>query len=147
MIARLLLGALLIRQGVIGLSDIAHLAQSMQAHNAWQSWPLVGTLRPMEMSLWIGAGELTVGIFLLAGLLTRVMALAAALLALFALGTFSDLGLVPNLAHGALLAVALAVLVKGGGAGTLDSELGRMQRKSLEREAQRGATRHAAEQS
>jgi uncharacterized membrane protein YphA (DoxX/SURF4 family) len=143
MIARLLLAALLIRQGAIGLSDLAHLAQSLQAHNAWQNWPLVGALRSMEMALWIAAGELAVGMFLLAGLLTRIMALAATILALFALGTFSDLGLAATFAHGVLLVVSLAVLVLGGGSGTLDSELGRMQRRSVEREATRQAAQHS----
>jgi uncharacterized membrane protein YphA (DoxX/SURF4 family) len=141
MVIRLLLGALLIRQGVIGLSDLAHLAQSMQAHDAWQRWPLLGSLRPIEMALWIAASQLTVGIFLAAGLLTRLMALGAALLAAFAVLALADLGLVPNLAHAGLLILSLAVLIKGGGAGTLDAELGRMQRRALEREAQRDAAR------
>jgi uncharacterized membrane protein YphA (DoxX/SURF4 family) len=147
MIARLLLAALLIRQGAIGLSDLAHLSQSLQAHNAWQNWPLVGVLRSMEMALWIAAGELAVGMFLLAGLLTRIMALAATMLAVVALGTFSDLGLAATFAHGVLLVVSLAILILGGGSGTLDSELGRMQRRSVEREAKREATRQAAQHS
>ena len=136
LVVRLLLGALLIRQGAIGLSDLQHLAQTMEAHSAWQSWPLVGSLRPMGLALWIAAGEFTVGVFLIGGLLTRVMALASALLATFALATLSDLGPVPNLAHAALLVASLVVLARGGGAGTMDSELGRMQRRSLEREAE-----------
>ena len=41
LVVRLLLGALLIRQGAIGLSDLQHLAQTMEAHGAWQSWPLI----------------------------------------------------------------------------------------------------------
>lgn len=133
MAVRLLLGALLIRQGAIGLSDLPHLAGTLQAHSSWQGWPLVGSLRAMEVAIWIGAGQLTVGIFLLGGLLTRLAALAAALLALFALGTLGDLGLAPNLAHVVLLLASLAILFKGGGAGTMDSELGRMQRRALER--------------
>jgi uncharacterized membrane protein YphA (DoxX/SURF4 family) len=137
MVVRLLLGALLIRQGAIGLSDLVHLAGALQDHGGWHGWPLVGSLRPMELAIWIAAGQFTVGIFLLGGLLTRLAALAATLLALFALGTLGDLGLAPNLAHGALLLAALAILLKGGGAGTMDSELGRMQRRALER-ASRG---------
>ena len=144
LVVRLLLGALLIRQGAIGLSDLQHLSQTMEAHGAWQSWPLVGSLRPMGLALWIAAGEFTVGVFLIGGLLTRVMALASALLAMFALATLGNLGLVPNLAHAALLVASLAVLARGGGAGTMDSELGRMQRRSLEREAEREAARRAA---
>jgi uncharacterized membrane protein YphA (DoxX/SURF4 family) len=98
----------------------------------------------MGLALWIAAGEFTVGVFLIGGLLTRVMALASALLAMFALATLGDLGPAPNLAHAALLVASLAVLARGGGAGTMDSELGRMQRRSLEREAEREAARRAA---
>jgi uncharacterized membrane protein YphA (DoxX/SURF4 family) len=144
LVVRLLLGALLIRQGAIGLSDLQHLAQTMEAHSAWQSWPLVGSLRPMGLALWIAAGEFTVGVFLIGGLLTRVMALASALLAAFALATLGDLGPAPNVAHAALLVASLVVLTRGGGAGTMDSEVGRMQRRSLEREAEREAARRAA---
>ena len=144
LVVRLLLGALLIRQGAIGLSDLQHLAQTMEAHGAWQSWPLVGSLRPMGLALWIAAGEFTVGVFLIGGLLTRVMALASALLAAFALATLGGLGPAPNVAHAALLVASLVVLARGGGTGTMDSELGRMQRRSLEREAEREAARRAA---
>jgi uncharacterized membrane protein YphA (DoxX/SURF4 family) len=144
LVVRLLLGALLIRQGAIGLSDLQHLAQTMEAHSTWQTWPLVGSLRPMGLALWIAAGEFTVGVFLIGGLLTRVMALASALLATFALATLGDLGLAPNVAHAAFLVASLVVLARGGGAGTMDSELGRMQRRSLEREAEREAARRAA---
>ena len=141
---RLVLGALLVRQGALGLSDLPHLAQRMQLHNAWQTWPVVGALRPVEVALWIGAGQFTVGIFLLGGLLTRVMALASALLAAFAVATLSDLGPVPTLAHAALLLASLTLAFRGGGAGTMDAELGRMQRRSLQREAEREAARRAA---
>ncbi len=144
MVARLLLGALLIRQGIIGMSDLSHLARTMETYNAWQAWPLVGSLRGMELALWLAAGEFTVGVFLLGGLLTRLMALASALLAGFALATLGQLGLAANLAHGGLLLASLLVLLQGGGAGTMDSELGRMQRKSLQREAEREAARRAA---
>ena len=138
---RLLLGALLIRQGVIGMSDLVHLARTLETHNAWQAWPILGDLRPMALALWIAGLQFAVGIFLFGGLLTRVMALLTALLALFALLTLNSLGLAPNLAHGALLAGALVILVKGGGAYTMDAMLGGMQRRSIEREAEREAAR------
>ena len=55
LIVRLILGALLIRQGAIGMSDLPHLAGTLEIHSAWQSWPLVGSLRPMALALWIAA--------------------------------------------------------------------------------------------
>jgi uncharacterized membrane protein YphA (DoxX/SURF4 family) len=143
MAIRLVLGLLLLRQGALGMTDLPHLARTVELHNAWQSWPLVGDLRPMGVALWIAGGQLTVGIFLVAGLLTRVMALGAALLSLFALLTLWDLGTIPNLAHGAIFAASLLILVKGGGAGTMDKLLGAMQRRSIEREAAREAERLA----
>jgi hypothetical protein len=69
------------------------------------------------------------------------MALGAALLALFGLLTLWDLGTIPNLAHGAIFAASLLILLKGGGAGTMDKLLGAMQRRSIEREAAREAER------
>src|SRR5437762_4614330 len=125
---RLVLGALLIRQGAIGLSDLQHLAQTMQRFDSWQAWPLVGSLRPMELALWIAAGQFTVGIFLLGGLLTRLVALGSALLAGFGLATLWSLGPLADLAHALVLLGSLVVLLKGGGLGTMDAELGRMQR-------------------
>jgi uncharacterized membrane protein YphA (DoxX/SURF4 family) len=141
---RLLLGALLIRQGVIGMSDLLHLARTLETHSTWQAWPLVGDLRPMALALWIAGLQFAVGIFLFGGLLTRLMAFSTALLALFALLTLNSLGLAPNLAHGALLAGALVIVLKGGGAYTMDAMLGGMQRRSIEREAEREAERRAA---
>ena len=143
-IARLVLGALLVRQGVIGMSDLVHLATVLETHNAWQSWPVLGGLRPMALALWIAGLQFAVGIFLFGGLLTRLMALLTALVALFALLTLNSLGLAPNLAHGALLLGALVILVKGGGAFTMDHMLGSMQRRSIEREAEREAAQQAA---
>jgi uncharacterized membrane protein YphA (DoxX/SURF4 family) len=143
MIVRLALGVLLLRQGAIGLSDLPHLISVVEAHTAWQSWPILGSLRPVSLALWIGAGEFAVGMFLIGGLLTRVAALGATLLAALSLAAFADLGLVAGLAHAVLLAASLAVLILGGGAGTLDRVLGSMQRRSIEREAEREALRQA----
>ena len=143
---RVVLGALLIRQGAIGMSDLMHLAQTLELHNNWQAWPLIGGLRPMALALWIAGLQFAVGIFLFGGLLTRLMAFLTALIALFALLTLNSLGLVPNLAHGALLVGALLILVKGGGAYTMDTMLGGMQRRSIEREAEREAERREKEQ-
>lgn len=139
LLVRLVLGVLLVRQGASGLSDLVHVAQVMQAHSAWQHWPLLGSLRPMELAIWIATLEFAVGIFLLGGLLTRLSALVTALLAVFSLATLADLGLAANLAHAALLLAALLIVIKGGGAGTMDALLGQMQRRSLEREAARKA--------
>jgi uncharacterized membrane protein YphA (DoxX/SURF4 family) len=146
LIGRLVLGALLVRQGTIGMSDLVHLAGTLERHTAWQAWPLVGDLRPMALALWLAGLQFAVGVFLFGGLLTRVMAAATALLALFALLTLGSLGLAPTLAHGALLLGALAILLKGGGAHTMDTMLGGMQRRSMEREAERDAERQAERQ-
>jgi uncharacterized membrane protein YphA (DoxX/SURF4 family) len=146
MLCRVILGALLIRQGAIGLSDLLRLAGRLEEYNAWQAWPLVGSLRPMELAIWLGASQFAIGIFLVGGLLTRFMAFGAALLALFSLVVFWGLGPAANLAHGALLAAALLILFKGGGVGTMDKMLGRMQQMTIEREAAREAERRAAAQ-
>jgi uncharacterized membrane protein YphA (DoxX/SURF4 family) len=126
------------------MGDLPHLARTLEQHNAWQAWPLIGDLRPMALALWIAGLQFAVGIFLFGGLLTRVMALLTAAVALFALLTLNSLGFVPNLAHGALFAGALVILFKGGGAYTMDAMLGGMQRRSIEREAEREAERRAA---
>lgn len=144
-IGRLLLGALLFRQGVVGMSDLPRLAAVLETHSAWQAWPVVGGLRPMALALWIAGLEFGIGVFLFGGLLTRFMALGTALLALFSLLTLSSLGTIPNLAHAALLVGALVITVKGGGAFTMDQMLGSMQRRSIEREAEREAERARAE--
>jgi uncharacterized membrane protein YphA (DoxX/SURF4 family) len=146
MLCRVVLGVLLIRQGAIGLSDLVRLAGRLDELNAWQAWPLVGSLRPMELAIWLGASQFAIGIFLVGGLLTRFMAFGAALLALFSVLAFWGLGLGANLAHGALLAAALLIAFKGGGAGTMDKLLGRMQKLTIEREAAREAERRAAAQ-
>lgn len=145
-IARLLLGALLVRQGVIGMSDLVRLAGVLEAHTAWQAWPLVGGLRPLGLALWIAGLQFGIGVFLFGGLLTRVMALGTVLLALLALLTLNSLGLAPNLAHVALLIGALVIAARGGGAFTMDAMLGSMQRRSIEREAEREAERAVARQ-
>jgi hypothetical protein len=46
--------------------------------------------------------------------------------------------------HTVLLLGALLITWRGGGAHTMDSELGRMQQRTLEREAERDALRAAA---
>ena len=144
MLGRVLLGILLIRQGGLGLSDLQHLSRVLGEHNVWNGWPLLGTLRPIELAIWIAAGEFTIGIFLVGGMLTRLAALCSALLALFSLVSLSDLGFVPNLAHTTLLMASLVIVVKGGGAGTMDKALGAMQRRSMERQAERDAEAQAA---
>ena len=144
LLCRVVLGVLLVRQGAIGLSNLPRLADSLELHNAWQAWPLVGPLRPMELAIWIGASEFAIGIFLVAGLLTRFMAFGAAVLALFSVVAFWGLGLGANLAHAALLVAALAIVWKGGGAGTMDRMLGQMQQRTIERERERDREREAA---
>ena len=79
MLCRVVLGVLLIRQGAIGLSDLVRLADRLEAFNAWQAWPLVGSLRPMELAIWIGASEFAIGIFLVPVLFVVVERIAGRL--------------------------------------------------------------------
>jgi uncharacterized membrane protein YphA (DoxX/SURF4 family) len=144
MYVRFALGLALLQRGASEMSSLLELAQSLDQQTVWRSWPLVGTLRPMELALWLGAGQFTAGMFLFGGLLTRLMAVCAAVLLAMSLVLFPNQGALNTLINWLLLLAALAVVVRGGGAGTMDSELGRMQRKSLEREAEREAARRAA---
>jgi uncharacterized membrane protein YphA (DoxX/SURF4 family) len=143
MIGRIVLGLLLLRQGATVLSGLPYQVGVLEAHPAWTGWPLIGSLRPVALALWIGAVEFAAGIFLVCGLLTRVASVASLLISLFGLFAFSDLGPGANTAHAVLVLASLVFLLKGGGAGTMDSLLGGMQRRSIEREAERDAIREA----
>jgi uncharacterized membrane protein YphA (DoxX/SURF4 family) len=146
LIGRLILGVLLLQFGATRLSNLPYHAGVFEAHPGWQSWPLIGSLRPVALVLWIGAGSFAAGIFLVGGLLTRVAAGVSFLISLFGLLALSDLGPGANIAHAALAAASLVFMLKGGGAGTMDRLLGNMQRRSIEREAERDAEREAARQ-
>jgi uncharacterized membrane protein YphA (DoxX/SURF4 family) len=133
---RLLTGAGFMYQGISHILEMRAQADLFAAHPVWQSWPIVGGMRPLELTLWLAFFEFGLGVFLFGGLLTRFLGAFGALLAAFQV---SVLGLA-----GAPLAVLLLVgaaiaCVRGGGGGTMDSALGAMQRKSIERQRERDA--------
>ena len=97
-------------------------------------WPVVGGSSPTLLVLWMGMGELLLGAALLLGLLTHgAAAIAAALLLLYV----GRVGLVDALMARdvALLAVALALTARGGGYGTMDTYVRRMQERVRLRES------------
>jgi hypothetical protein len=92
------------------------------------------------LSLVLALGRFTAGVFLLGGFITRGMALLALLGAALLLAMGAETVALNALA----LLLAASVLLLGGGGRTLDGVLGRMQRRSLERERLREAERQAA---
>jgi uncharacterized membrane protein YphA (DoxX/SURF4 family) len=133
---RLLTGAGFMYQGYAHIQNMRGQADLLAASTTWQSWPLIGGMRPLELALWLAFLEFGLGVFLFGGLLTRFLAALGALIAGFQL-------LVLGLAVGPLNAVvligALVALWRGGGGGTMDAALGAMQRKSIENQRIRDA--------
>ncbi len=127
---RLLVGAGFMYEGVLYVVEMRARADLLAANTAWQSWPLVGPMRPLELELWLAFAEFFVGVFLFGGLLTRVLGPAGLLVAG---AQFVVLGLAGGLLN-PLLALGSAVLtLRGGGAGTMDASLGKMQRRTRAR--------------
>jgi ABC-type antimicrobial peptide transport system permease subunit len=137
------LGVLLLAQGLTNWSVPVPLADFFRSTPAWQSLPVLGGLSPMELSLTLALGRFTAGVFLIGGFITRGMALLALLFAVLLvwLGAGSAESTLLNAVAAAL---ALSILVFGGGGRTLDGVLGRMQRRALEKENIRQAEREAA---
>ncbi|MCC7369714.1 MAG: hypothetical protein IT306_14890 [Chloroflexi bacterium] len=133
---RLLTGAGFMYQGAAHIYGMWDLRQLFAEHTAWQAWPVVGGMQPLEITLWIAFLEFGMGVFLFGGLLTRFLPALGVVLSGFQLLT---LGLAGGLLNVFLCAAALIVSVKGGGGGTMDSALGAMQRKSIERQRERDA--------
>jgi len=106
----------------------------------WSAWPLIGQMRPLEMTFTVAFALFGLGIFLMGGLLVRLLSTATVV---FALMSFAIFGLNSWLSHALVLAAALVIMLRGGGAGTMDAALGAMQRRTLEREAEREAARLA----
>jgi uncharacterized membrane protein YphA (DoxX/SURF4 family) len=133
---RLLTGAGFMYQGISHILEMRAQADLFAAHPVWQSWPIVGGMRPLELTLWLALFEFGLGVFLFGGLLTRFLGGFGALLAAFQV---SVLGLAGAPLSALLLVGATIVCVRGGGGGTMDSALGAMQRKSIERQRERDA--------
>ena len=82
---RLLTGAGFMYQGISHILEMRAQADLFAAHPGWQSWPLVGGMRPLELTLWLAFFEFGLGVFLFGGLLTRILGGFGALLAAFQL--------------------------------------------------------------
>jgi uncharacterized membrane protein YphA (DoxX/SURF4 family) len=133
---RLLTGVGFMYQGVTHIYGMRELAELFATNPGWQSWPPVGGFRPLELTLWIAFFEFGMGVFLFGGLLTRFLGGLGAIIAGFQLLTLWMAGGPLNIF---LCVAALTVCLKGGGGGTMDSALGAMQRKSIERQRERDA--------
>ena len=135
---RLVTGAAFMYQGVAHIQGMRAQADLFAASTAWQSWPLVGGMRPLELTLWIAFLEFGLGVFLFGGLLTRILGGLGALLAAFQLVT---LGLDGGALNVLLVIGGLVACLYGGGGGTMDAALGAMQRRSIENQRIRDAER------
>ena len=135
---RLLTGAGFMYQGASAILDKFGQADLFAAHTGWQAWPIVGGMRPLELTLWLALLEFGLGVFLFGGLLTRILAAVGMILAAFQLIVLGFAGGPLNLL---LMIGAAVVLVRGGGGGTMDAALEAMQRRSIERERERDAER------
>jgi uncharacterized membrane protein YphA (DoxX/SURF4 family) len=133
---RLLTGAAFMYQGAIHIQEMRAQADLFAAHTGWQSWPLIGGMRPLELTLWIAFFEFGLGVFLFGGLLTRILGGLGALMTAFQLLV---LGLAGGPLNLFLLFGALMACIRGGGGNTMDSALGKMQRMSIERQRERDA--------
>lgn len=143
---RLLVGVGFMYRGVAHVTGMGEAAELFAAESGWQGWPLVGGLRPLELVLWLALLEFFLGVFLFGGLLTRILAVVG-----LAVGGLQVAALGPASVPLALLLTlgSAALVVRGGGAGTMDTVLGKMQRRSIEREEERrrarALARHEAE--
>lgn len=136
--ARLLVGVGFMYQGVARITEMRMIADLFARFGGWQSWPLVGGIRPLELVLWLALLEFFLGVFLFGGLLTRILGVVAIVVVGFQLAA---VGLASGVLNPLLLAGAAAVTVLGGGPGTMDSVLGKMQRRSMERAAERARSK------
>jgi hypothetical protein len=134
--SRLLTGAGFMYQGVSHILEMRAQADLFAAYTGWQSWPLIGGMRPLELTLWLAFLEFGLGVFLFGGLLTRILGGLGAVLSAFQLLV---LGLTGGLLNLLLLVGAALACLRGGGGGTMDAALGAMQRKSIENQRIRDA--------
>src|SRR5687768_9636844 len=133
---RLLTGAGFMYQGVSHILEMRAQSELFATYAGWQNWPLIGGMRPLELTLWIAFFEFGLGVFLFGGLLTRILGGVGAILAAFQLLV---LGLAGGPLNLFLLVGATIACLRGGGGGTMDSALGAMQRKSIENQRIRDA--------
>ena len=131
---RLLTGAGFMYQGAMHILNMFGQADVFGAHTGWQAWPLVGGMRPLELTIWIAILEFGLGVFLFGGLLTRFLGALGAIITAFQLIV---LGLAAGPLNVFLVIGAAVACVRGGGGGTMDAALGAMQRRSIERERER----------
>lgn len=114
------------------MDDLGGLAAALEAAGVTTAWPLYAGTRPVALALYLSSAAFFIGLFLLGGLLNRIMALLA-LPVVVPLG--GALGWLPFPALAALACVYL--VLRGGGAYTMDAAIGRMQRKASLRELER----------
>ena len=139
---RLLVGAGFMYQSVAAHVLGMHEARALfEAHTAWQSWPLVAGFRPLELTLWLAFAEFFLGVFIFGGLFTRPLALVGAVVAAFQALT---LGLAGGVVAPLLALGSLVIGARGGGTGTMEAVLGKMQRRSIERQRERDEERRRA---
>jgi len=137
---RLVYGAFLVWLSLDIQGSIKETAASFSETGHWSGWPVIGGLSALELTFWAYIVLFILCIFLMGGLLVRILSFVTVVLGLTSFGVF---GFNSWVTHALVLLGALVIMVRGGGAGTMDSALGAMQRRSLEREAEREAVRQA----
>jgi uncharacterized membrane protein YphA (DoxX/SURF4 family) len=140
LLLRLVLGCYFVWRSWDMLGNPQQTTETVATTGNWSGWPLIGQMRPLEMTFTVAFVLFGLGIFLMGGLLVRILSTATVV---FALMSFAIFGLNSWLSHTLVLVAALVIMLRGGGAGTMDAALGAMQRRTLEREAEREAARLA----
>ena len=136
---RLLVGAGFMYQSLgVHVSGMHEAAELFATHTGWEGWPVAGGMRPYELTVKLAFIEMFLGLFIFGGLFTRPLALVGAVVALFQVLTLGPAGglIAPLLALGSPVIVA-----RGGGTGTMEAVLGKMQRGSIERQRERDEER------
>ena len=136
---RLLVGTGFMYQSLgVHVNGMHETAALFAAHSGWEAWPIAGGMRPYELTVKLAFVEMFLGLFIFGGLFTRPLALVGAVVAGFQVLTLGLAGgvLAPLLAVGSPIVVA-----RGGGTGTMEAVLGKMQRRSIERQRERDEER------
>ena len=136
---RLLVGAGFMYQSLgAHVSGMHETAAVFATHTGWEAWPIAGGMRPYELTVKLAFAEMFLGLFIFGGLFTRPLAFVGAVVALFQVLV---LGLAGGVAAPLLALGSLAIVARGGGTGTLEAVLGKMQRRSIERQRERDEER------